>query len=386
MSDRPRSSGPQFRADRPEQAGEPEAVRTTIVGGRPPGGGRSLGNIPRGIEVLVNKAAVDPVFRRELLDRREQAAAQIGLQLDPAEAMMLAAAPAAQLEAVIERTRVPDEHRRAFLGKAAAAMLAALGAASTDALAGFGTTGTAPDMPPPAPAPAQRLSATVRSRVIQVVAREMGERPDDVDETTRLDAHLRDDAKAAERLAGLLSRELKLMVLPEAVRRMSSVGDLIEYLDVLRRVEPKVVAVIRKELGRTEPGTFFADTPLASPAGPGPMELGQLVRLREGLVRALRVYVSWDELHEARTVGQVVDCATRAVHKVEQRREPQVHPVEGIRPDVPAAVKGIRPDVPPTRGIQPDVPPAPTGIRPDVPPSVGGIRPGGGASFGNRPS
>jgi hypothetical protein len=113
-------AGPQFHADRPQ---EQEAVRTTIVGGRPPGSGKSIGNIPRGIEVLVKKAAVDPAFKAILLDRRAQAADEIGLQLEPAEAMMLAAAPREQLEAVIANTRVPEEHRRVFLGKVAAAML-----------------------------------------------------------------------------------------------------------------------------------------------------------------------------------------------------------------------------------------------------------------------
>ena len=45
--------GPQFHADRPA---EQQAVRTTIVGGRPPGSGRSDVAVPRGIEVLVKKA------------------------------------------------------------------------------------------------------------------------------------------------------------------------------------------------------------------------------------------------------------------------------------------------------------------------------------------
>jgi hypothetical protein len=117
--------GPQFHADRPK---EQEAVRTTIVGGRPPGSGQPLGNIPRGIEVLVKKAAVDPEFKAILLDRRAAAADEIGLELEPAEAAMLAAAPREQLEAIIASTHVPEEHRRAFLGKAAAAMLIAVGA------------------------------------------------------------------------------------------------------------------------------------------------------------------------------------------------------------------------------------------------------------------
>ena len=84
-------------------------------------------SIPLGVEVLVKKAAVDPEFRTLLVERRAEAASHIELELQPAEAAMLAAVPQAQLEAIIDRTTVPQEHRRAFLGKAAAAMLAAVG-------------------------------------------------------------------------------------------------------------------------------------------------------------------------------------------------------------------------------------------------------------------
>ncbi|MBM4037379.1 MAG: hypothetical protein FJ290_02595 [Planctomycetes bacterium] len=83
--------------------------------------------IPRGIEVLVKKASVDPAFRALLLERRAGAAGEIGLALAPAEAAMLGAIPAAQLEAIIARTTVDPMSRAAFLGKAAALMLAALG-------------------------------------------------------------------------------------------------------------------------------------------------------------------------------------------------------------------------------------------------------------------
>ncbi|NQU24883.1 MAG: hypothetical protein HQ567_26670 [Candidatus Nealsonbacteria bacterium] len=124
MSKRQNASGAQLRADRPQ---EQEAVRTTIVGGRPPGSGQNIGEIPRGIEVLVKKAAVDPQFRTLLLEKRAEAADAIGLKLEPAETMMLAAVPTEQLETIIARTDVPDGQRRAFLGKVAAAMLAAMG-------------------------------------------------------------------------------------------------------------------------------------------------------------------------------------------------------------------------------------------------------------------
>ena len=93
---------------------------------RSSGSGRNLAPVPRGIEVLVHKAAVDAEFRALLLERRAGAASEINLQLSPAEGLMLDGIPAAQLEAVIASTKVSPGNRRAFLGRAASAMLAAL--------------------------------------------------------------------------------------------------------------------------------------------------------------------------------------------------------------------------------------------------------------------
>jgi len=133
------------RDDRPA---EQPAVRTTIVGGRPPGPGKAVGPIPRGIEVLVKKAAVDPAFRERLLDGRAKAAEDIGLALDPAEALMLRAAPRQQLEAIIARTKVHPTVRSAFLGRAAAVMLVALGAGTLGCEKVPVVDGIAPDRPP----------------------------------------------------------------------------------------------------------------------------------------------------------------------------------------------------------------------------------------------
>lgn len=127
---------------------EQVAVRTTIVGGRPPGSGRGHGAIPRGIEVLIKKAAVDDDFRKALLERRAGAAQLIQLELGESEVMMINSAPIEQLESIIRHVQVPDHERRAFLGKVATAMLAVLGASvlgcdrSTPA-----TKGIRPDRP-----------------------------------------------------------------------------------------------------------------------------------------------------------------------------------------------------------------------------------------------
>jgi hypothetical protein len=106
---------------------EQSAVRTTIVGGRPPSSGKGIGSVPRGIEVLVKKAAVDSEFKALLLAERSSAAAEIGLELSGTEAAMLDGVPKAQLKAIIANTTVNPKMRSAFTGRVAAVMLAALG-------------------------------------------------------------------------------------------------------------------------------------------------------------------------------------------------------------------------------------------------------------------
>jgi hypothetical protein len=123
--------------------GEAEAVRTTIVGGRPPGGGANVGDVPRGVEVLIKKAAVDPAFKKMLLEKGAGAAEAIALKLEPAEAAMLDAVPLPQLEAIVANTKVSPKLRPAFLGYAAVVMLAALGVVTV----GSCTKGHAPDIP-----------------------------------------------------------------------------------------------------------------------------------------------------------------------------------------------------------------------------------------------
>ncbi len=169
MSDSSKTSGPQFRADRPT---EQESVRTTIVGGRPPGSGQPLGAIPRGLEVLIKKAAVDPRFKERLLAGATAAAAELGLELTNTEQRILRAVPPAQLEAIIAQTRVPEEHRRAFLGQAASAMLAVLGLGATakaaDVLSAPG--GVRPGIEPSNVRPKPK---TVEDRVLEIVAKRL---------------------------------------------------------------------------------------------------------------------------------------------------------------------------------------------------------------------
>lgn len=79
--------------------------------------------MPRGIEVLVKKASVDPKFRSLLLEKRAEAALEIDLELDEAEKAMVAAMPQEQLEKIIVNTKVPEEQKPVFMSELGKVML-----------------------------------------------------------------------------------------------------------------------------------------------------------------------------------------------------------------------------------------------------------------------
>ena len=105
---------------------EKDAVFTTIVGGRPPGSGTNVSNIPRGIEVLVKKASVDKEFCKILLEKRAEAAVGIDLDLSEEEKAILRSIPKEQLEKIILETKVRPENKSIFLGNVGKIMLAAV--------------------------------------------------------------------------------------------------------------------------------------------------------------------------------------------------------------------------------------------------------------------
>ena len=140
-----------FRSDG-EGAG-PASPRTTIVGGRPPEAQGGLPPVPIGLERLLRLAAVDPAFGAELIARRVEVAAAAGVDLTRSEAAILAAIPAAQLEAMIARVPPPaPSGRREFLQQAAASAVVALGGAALASCEKcMPTRGIQPDVPPPRP-------------------------------------------------------------------------------------------------------------------------------------------------------------------------------------------------------------------------------------------
>ncbi|MBI3038800.1 hypothetical protein HYY75_07105 [bacterium] len=117
------TNGKQIRMATPEL---PDKQGHTIVGGRPMGEVNKGKGIPRGMELLLKRAAVDELFRSELFEKRSKVADDLGIPLDQSERMMLDQIPGNQLSAIIGATKVPDSQKRTLIGASTAAMLALL--------------------------------------------------------------------------------------------------------------------------------------------------------------------------------------------------------------------------------------------------------------------
>ena len=359
--------------------------------------------IPRGIEVLVKKASVDPEFRTLLLSKRTEAAELIGLPLDPAEAMMLRAATDVQLEAIIARTTVPQEHRRAFLGKAAAAMLAAIGVMSPGMTpAGFAEAGGAaggimPDRPHPIPQPVREPASepepveppasAVERQVIAVVAKQLGVSEKTVSTDTPFGKDILADVDRHEEIRKALETQFRIAIPPKAFQKVRTVGDAVDYVETAVEIEPRVIGITAKHL---KVGTEKVSRK-ASLAGD--LGLSRLARghLRKKLASEFHIHIFSEAFNKLQTVGDVIDLVGKAVRRREaaeqaadarKRREaeaaqrrrrpapsplsPYVRPGQPYVPPPPPATLGIRPDPPPRPGPWPR--PGPVGgSRPDRP-------------------
>jgi acyl carrier protein len=317
--------------------------------------------IPLGVEVLVRKAAVDREFRAILLARRAEAAAEIDLVLEPAEAAMLAAVPAAQLEAIIDRTTVPQAHRRAFLGKAAAAMLAALGAmtpaaASAGIKGGVGVTGIrptpVPDVPPPEIDPRRTMANEMT--VCRIIAKVLDRDVAQVRRESRLATELGVAPEQFDAIHKALEEEFQITLSLATLKRLGMVDEVIRQVEATWEAQPAVIEMLARR--SRVPGS--AITPEKSLSGDLKLTAGQRETMRQELSTRLRARLDVASFRQQETVGDVIDMAASAV-----RQRPSQLPG---RPGVPEPMPvGIRPDPPSIRGIQADLPPGGSfGIRP----------------------
>lgn len=337
-------------------------------------------HFPQGIEVLIKKASVDEEFKALLLAERAEAAEAIGLALEPAEAAMLAAVPAAQLEAIIGQTTVPQEHRRAFLGKAAAAMLAAL--AATDAglaSAAIQIQGIQPDLPlqpprpvevkeifpdlpPEVPKPPSKADA-VRADVIALIAETLDLRSDQVSLRSALVGDLHADAEQRATIRRELERQFRITIPADTFASLATVGDLIEYVDFQAEFERPVIEFVAKEL-RRRGETITVATRLVEDLE---ITQAQRVRLKRKLAGEFHVHISWEEFKQFENVGEVIGCVGKAVRLREEARAARKEP---DRPPSQTMQRGA------SMGIRPGTPLKP--YPPQWKGAIGGIRPGSG--------
>ena len=130
------------------------AVKTTIVGGQPPGNQRAMQPVPVGLEQLMAMAAVSDEFSEELWRDRDAAVEASGVELTGTERAILGSVDDAALQKMVAGVGrgIPEQDRRGFLNMSAAAVLALVGGGSLAAgAAGCDRTtkGIRPDHPAP---------------------------------------------------------------------------------------------------------------------------------------------------------------------------------------------------------------------------------------------
>jgi acyl carrier protein len=207
-------------------------------------------SLSRGIEILIKKAAVDEDFKLRLLENRAEAAGSIGLQLQPAEAMMLAAVPASQLESIIGHTSIPQEHRRAFLGQVAAVMLATLGVVSSGCDRPP-SRGVRPDppaaggcrpgpelksdevpLPPTDASPASQAAkiSEIEKRVNAIVAKQLGIEPGNLSRSTSFVNDLHADSLDCVELVMEFEEQFNINIPDDAAVKISTLGEAIDFI------------------------------------------------------------------------------------------------------------------------------------------------------------
>ena len=310
--------------------------------------------IPRGIEVLVKKASVDAAFKALLLADCPTAAARIGLELDAAEAALLRAVPQDQLEAIIERASVPEEHRRTFLGQAAAAMLTVLGLTAPLAVAEtpHPSQGIPPDRPklPPnwRPPTTEEQVAMYLAEILGLDRNKYG-RDKAKDNKELLGKKLVKDLGATEEQLRSLHGTLQIafgLELPDvAFYRQQTGKEVADYIDSRRKaakrpltVEEQVIGVIAGEL-QFSGQTILADDGVRKEFLQGNMakkwgaKPENLARIRVALEQKFNLVVAEAKFKQAETVKQVVELLEGLV--------------KAVQPPSPAVSRGSRPGTPP---------------------------------------
>jgi len=162
MSTPPEDRNPDQPTDEKEPASvEKRAVKTTIVGGQPPGNERPLPPIPVGIEEVLGMASVNDEFAQALYSDRSAAVQASGVELTATEHGILGAIDDGSLRQMVGNVEgaVPNRERRAFLARSAAALLVLAGGGAAAAAAACSDSKPKPSTKPTPPVPADAAAA-----------------------------------------------------------------------------------------------------------------------------------------------------------------------------------------------------------------------------------
>jgi len=260
-----------------------------------------ISKIPRGLEVLVKKASVDPEFRAFLLADPSAAARLIDLTLTPYEEAMLAAVTREQMMAIIDATVVPEAHRRAFLGKASAAMVLTLAG-----VAGFAavsvSAGNRSDHPID-PTPVSVMTSFHAICIREAAADAMGVRAYDEKLFEPFGRKEFDEAAQLKFQANVAQDGCLRVYIPLArVQQWTSVKDATDYVDLAVLAQRPVILQVAKTAG-IWPSDALIEKSLVDDLK---LDVAQRAEIHQQLAKSLGQSISWDEFKELQTVDDVV--------------------------------------------------------------------------------
>jgi len=262
-----------------------------------------ISKIPRGLEVLVKKASVDPKFRALLLADPSAAARSIDLALTPNEEAMLGAVTREQMTAIIDATVVPESHRRTFLGTASAAMLLAIGGLTGFAFLGAeASRGSRPDHP----IGSSSVSSVTSYHAYclrEATADAMGVRAYDEKQFEPFGSEEFDEAAQLKFQAKVAKGYGLEIYIPLArVQQWTSVKDATDYVDLAVLAQRPVILQVAKTAG-IWPSDALIEKSLVDDLK---LDVAQRAEIHQQLAKSLGQSISWDEFKELQTVDDVV--------------------------------------------------------------------------------
>jgi len=232
---------------------------------------------------------------------------------------------------------VPAEHRRAFLGTAAAAMLAVLGAPASEASGGFGVTGIRP------PSPKEQHPSPTETKLIDLIAKELGIPKQRITRESSIGIEIKADAKQREAIRQGMEKEFAIAVPNEVFGGLKDVGHIVVYVTTARSTQPSLLNLLAKRF-KVQREQIAFDTSLETDLK---ISARKQAYLKTALQQQYRVTLSPSKFTKCKTVGDLAGCVTDAVtRRGSGHGEKPTMGSFGVRPNPIPTSRGVRPDLP----------------------------------------